>query len=210
MKGLLRRDIYLAGQYLKMMPFIWVFSFFFCLGMKNNTYGMMMALVFDISIILNTMAVEARGGWAYFLACPVSRNRMVREKYLYCLGMHLMILIAGAIPGIVSTLVWHLSWEDFILFWLIGLGYGFYLCGAILPLCYKLRMEMMQGVAVGAMLLPFLLIVLAMYWVERRGYSQINFETVCGVGTLCVGVLLIFWIMSYFLSVRIFQKREIQ
>lgn len=209
MKGLLLKDFYLSRQYARSGLCVWIVAFLFCLGMKNNTYGITMTMIFDMTIMIGIMAADGRGGWASFLTSPVSRDQMVTERYLYCLLMQLLLLAAGILPGIPATLVWHLSWEDMGFMVLVNLCYGFYLAAVTLPLCYKVRTEMMQAVVMVVLLIPFALVILAAaFWLDDQ-HAAIDYALAYRIGGAAAAVLILLWAGSFFLSRRLFRERDI-
>ncbi len=209
MKGLIRKDLYLSASLLKVGIGIWVFAFCFCLGTKSNTYGVMMAMIYEMSVLMSTMTADGKGGWAYALQGPVSRDQIVLEKYGYCMVMNLVLLAAGICNGAAATVFWNLSWEDLLIAGLLNLVYGFYLNAALLPLFYKIGPEHMQLAVLLAMLLPFILIIGAIYWVSLPGNLEIPARTAYQAGAAGLAVMFLLWIGSFFLSRRIFREREI-
>lgn len=210
MKGLLLRDLYGTKQIWK--TFLWLFLF--CLGyavlLKQNSFPLMMTAIMSASITMNTINLDEKGGWAYLLCLPVSRKQIVLEKYLYILALEMVLILCGALISAGVTVRYGLSWEEMFLMLVFAVGYQLYNAAVLIPLNFKFGVEKVRILQFALLMLPYLVIVIAFLGIGGGKLPATFDETAAiRIGAVVVAVLAVCCVASCFISVSIFQKKEI-
>lgn len=213
MRGLLIKDMYIMRQNVKSMLFILaVWSLFFLWGNKSGTFLIsMFTMVAGISV-LSMFSYDRQTKWeAYVLTMPVSRRKIVLEKYLYviitCAAFGLL-----AVAVVVASQILKgrgLSMEfllEVLLNWLIGIAITFFYNSLAIPLTYWLGVEkarMIPSVLIGASV--FLFVIFAS---KNRGIGAVSDHEMTLIFTGAAVTTVVMMILSYFISVTIYSKNE--
>lgn len=100
MKGLILKDLYYIKNNIKLVLLMMVF--WALLYLRSNTYVQGLALICFIlgMLSIGTITVDERGNWnKYALTMPISRKKLILEKYLFINGIVILfftVALAGA------------------------------------------------------------------------------------------------------------------
>lgn len=211
MKGLFLKELYSINVYKKnmllMLAVIIVMSFALPLG---GTYVPTMVMVYMLMTLMNLFALDDSSKWdRYAVSLPLSRRGIVAVRYLFLSGITVVAnlfacvlsVAIGAIRGQEGTLPESLliSASLLLVFLLIA--------SVTVPLCYRFGAEKSRM----AMMAVFALMFLGFIWFLPKlepllaGLSTLSATAlVAGAVALTLGL----YIASYFISVRIYAKKE--
>jgi len=203
-KGLLLKDFYMGAKYMRtylMLVVIFLGSAF----VNDNLFFVFYPCILSSMIAINLLAYDERSKWDAFCgAMPVSKRQVVSGKYLLGLICQCVIVL---LTMLVQALRMHvnggLAWENLN----VLLGTLVSLCcfsvSIPLPLIFRLGVEkgrmvyyVMVGVACGGSF------VAADLLQGERIPSGLSVWTVAGVG-------IVLYMLSWQLSIRWYEKREI-
>lgn len=212
MKGLVLQDIYAMKKTLMLYVGMFFFFMIFAFIMKSPSYAgfMFMGMIMGTNIIFSLLTLGENGGFAFALGLPLSRRQIIKSKYVLLLMGLFIVITLGIIGGVIISLV---SREE--PFWIgavIGSsGYFVFVMEIIIPVCLK------WGTGRGRMLFMAIVAVMAFGVVgfSSKIDSLINnglgndFSSVRILGVVIGAVICVGYFISYMLSQRIFEKKEI-
>lgn len=210
MIGLLLKDLYTMRQYGKTMLLMLIFFGVISAGLDNP------AIFFESFIILmsTTLAItsfsyDTAAKWdRYALSLPVTRKEVVASKYLLSI---LLCLVGTAFSFPISALALTIRPAE-------GFGLrehlyttGALLCAAAFFISILLPLTFRFGVEKGRILIFALFaapgaIVIAL---SKLGVPLPSESTLLGLAKLLPVAVVLLYLFSYFLSVRIYAKKEI-
>ncbi|WP_195573887.1 ABC-2 transporter permease [Paenibacillus sp. 1001270B_150601_E10] len=203
MKGLLFKDLFtikMQSTFLLLVVFLGAFLTF-----SNGNSGFLIVIL-GIVLPVNAIAFDEKANWdKYALTMPISRRDLVTSKYVLSLIVLVLATILSAIfmflirKGDASTNFAALGGS---------LLAGMLLISLLLPLCFKLGTEKARLFLI---LIVFSVVGIGTFILSNdRGISfnlgESSLYTL--VGSIAIAILLIF-IFSMFLSIRIMEKKEI-
>ena len=211
-KGLLLKDFLnlkkLGKQYLMICLGMTVFSVI----TKNPSFITLYIILCSSMTLISSFAFDESVKFdLYQLSLPVSRQDIVKEKYLLLILLNLLPIIPGtALSMVINGFVNTADWTELISF---GVGCGGCLCmiyAVMLPFIFKLGTEkarmIMIGIYVGVFALGYLLVKVLVendiseeILTPGRGSFMI-------AGIFAVAVLII--LGSYFVSKKILLKKD--
>lgn len=213
MKGLLIKDYYILRQSIKSMLFILVvWSLVFLGGRKTGMFLIPMFIMVAGINVLNLFSYDRQTKWeTYVLTLPVPRWKMVLEKYFYAVCISTFFgLIAVAVVAAAAAVKGMAMGQEFLLEllmnWLTGIVISFFYNSFSIPLTYWLGVEK-------ARLIPSVLIAAAVFlFVAFASAYGSGFTVSEGTAAIAIaaGALgtVIMMVLSYFISVRIYKKKE--
>lgn len=213
MRGLLLKDIYMQKQYLKQYVVTLLFFSVFAVILKSPSYLTFMGLVLGLTQMFTVISIDESGGFTYCLTLPVSRRKIVQEKYLLFLIELIVIFAATSVIGGIIAAAANIpvgEWMPQVL----GAG-CFYLLviSVVVPVALKWKVEKARILMLGMILIPVMLIILGSKLMSQQKWSGF-FSPI--VNTLSGGifyvaaalVLVVIVSISYLISVQIFLKKE--
>lgn len=213
MTGLLIKDLYIMRWNMKTMLFILViWSFAFLGGRKTGMFLIPMFIVVAGISVLNLFSYDRQTKWEiYVLTMPVTRWKIVLEKYLYTVfSVALFGAIAVAVVAAAAAIKGMEMGTDFLselMFnWLAGIAASFFYNSISIPLTYWLGVEkarLIPGVLIGAAV--FLFVAYASVYGDSFIVSDSTVFTIiiaCALGSVVIMIL------SYFISAWIYNKKE--
>ncbi|MFR5875557.1 MAG: ABC-2 transporter permease [Eubacterium sp.] len=209
MKGLLLKDWYMIKKYCK--SYLIIFAVFFAVSFvsNDNLFFVFYPCILCGMIPLNLLSYDERSRWIQYSGClPYTKKQIVSAKYLIGLLIQIAVLIVtAAVQCIKMNMNSNFVLNDFIVLMLMMLIIATFTSSISLPFIFKLGVE--RG--------------------RIAYYGMIVF--VCGAGALgsvlfneylkadikpnTILILLSFagvscYILSWYLSVAFYKKREIQ
>ncbi len=209
MKGLLLKDWYMMKKYCK--SYIVIASVFIAVSLvsDDNMFFVFYPCLLCGMIPVNLLGYDERSRWVqYSSSLPYTKTQIVSAKYLIGLFAQItMLIVTGIAQGIKMSINDNFALNDFIVLMLLMLTMTTITSSISLPFIFKLGVEkgrtayyVMIGFVCGASLLAASLF---------RGHlkAEIRPNIIWGVLSLVgIGV----YILSWYLSIVFYKKREIQ
>lgn len=212
MSGLLVKELSVIRRYARQYVLIIVFFFGFSFYLKSPTYMQSMLTMVLAMLTLTGITYDNMAGWdKYVLTMPVDRKTIVLSKYMTTLIFGLIALALGAGGGILLRQVMPEATEGILeiaavsgaLFCVVLFIYGI-----SLPLIFKFGVERTRSLIFAVSLLPVIII----FAVSRiLPESTITPFLENHVGILAAGIAgfcAALYVISYFISVKIYEKKE--
>lgn len=213
MSGLIMKDLcnfkQYAKQYLMMMGFFCVFAF----GTKSPTYIVLMGIMMGMTYTFSSLTLDESGGYAFSLSLPVSRKQVIATKYLMLVLVMLVVIAISSILGAVIALWNKINFTEWIPSMLGAMAFFMLVMSILIPISVKYKVEKARIIFVGMVLVPtiFLFIIVKLIGSDKVDafLNSDNLEQML-IGGLCVFVVIsaICLLFSYFLSIKIFEKKE--
>ncbi len=208
MRGLLLKDLLNLRASARPMLFVLVFYIIFAAATKNFGFVTGMSPFICVMLLFTTFSLDEYNKWDRFiLSGPVSRSTLVGSKYLFAL----LLILAGGIIAFLTLMgfaAFSLGTADFsenVLAILAVMVLAVLLCSAILPLLFKF------GVEKGRLLLLLVFAVPsgAIYLLHEAGVTLPSESQLLGWLTGAVFVIFALFVGSYFLSCKIYEKKDL-
>ena len=209
MTGLLMKDLLnlkrtLLGRLGLMAIYGVVFSAL--MGDASSFLSSMLTVIF-ITVTVSSFSYDALVRWdRYALSLPVSRRDLVASKYLLAVVLAAVGAIAAFAMGVIMGLFHHdLVLEELGLSTVISVGGGLLIVAILLPLIFKFGVEKSRLMLIGVVLIPLGLVYL-LKWLQ---IPLPDFSILMTQAWLAPLAGLLFLGLSYFISVAIFQRKEL-
>ncbi|MGO0905463.1 ABC-2 transporter permease [Clostridioides difficile] len=212
MKGLILKDLLNLKSNMKVMIlFMILFGYMSSIGDGNNSSFVSVIIVLCTTMIVSTFSYDDLNKWdSYVLTMPIKRNTIVLSKYLTMLIFSLMGVIFSLIISIINgyfknTLI--LS-ETLIITGLI-LSISVCFASLILPLIYKFGTEKARLLMIASFLIPTAALLGLKNLLERFN-SNVSIEIILNTLVYCLPfIAILFFVISYFISTKIYCKKEV-
>ena len=209
MKGLLLKDWYMMKKYCKSYIIIAAAFTALSLASKGNMFFVFYPCLLCGMIPVNLLGYDERSRWMqYSGTMPYTKAQLVSAKYLIgLLSQIAMLVVMGTAQGIKTIVSGNFAWNDFIVLMLMMLIMTTLTSSISLPFIFKLGVEkgrtayyVMIGFVCGAS-------VLASSILRGQLVSEIQPNLILAlVAVAGIGI----YILSWYLSIVFFKKREIQ
>ncbi|AXU72034.1 TPA: ABC-2 transporter permease [Clostridioides difficile] len=212
MKGLILKDLLnLKGNIKFILLFIIMFGFMSSLGDGNVNNFIGVIIVLCTTMIVSTFSYDDLNKWdSYVLTMPISRNDIVLSKYLTMLifsfiGVLVSLIVSVTIGYFKNTLILNETLLINALILSISVCFG----SLILPLIYKFGTERARLLMILCFLVPTLALLVFKSILENIS-SPISIEVI--LNTLVYSlpfVAILLFVISYFISSKIYSKKEV-
>lgn len=216
MKGLFVKDLKLmSGQ----KKFVFLVFLIACMLMATN--GAMFVgnylMIFCSMLVVGTISYdEFDNGNAFLFTLPISRKEYVREKYIFGLGVCMVVcfITTLVIMGYQSVVVEHYNWVEGIISSVSGIFVSGFLLSFMIPLQLKFGSEKGRLVLVG---ISGIIGVICFVAVKITKKFDADIDELSHwldaihpgiVAAGFVGVVLVMIVISYLISVRVMEKKE--
>lgn len=211
MSGLLIKEYFTLRRYVKQYVLLFIFFGALSIYMESMTYFQCMVTMSMCMLIFTGMSYDTVSGWDKFvLTMPVSRKDIVGSKYLCCIIYAIFAIIATTLFSVVLGYIHPMREDDLMLLAITAaalLCIIFLIYSILIPLIYKLGVEKTRIIMIAVIMIPifgFMGIyeyIPASVWkfIERH----VGFMAAAGAA-FCV----LMYIISYFVSLSIFNKKE--
>jgi len=210
MIGLLIKDFYTLRQYGKTMLFMLVFFAVICTGLDNPaTFFEGFFIIMSMMITITSFSYDALAKWdRYALSLPVTRKDIVAGKYLLSV---ILCLFATIISFLISAVILRFDpVEGF------GMAEHLYATGAIicaalffsgilLPLTFQFGVEKSRIFLLAIFAAP----TAAVIALDKIGIPMPTEASLIALSKLLPFLMIVFYLLSYYLSVRIYSAKEI-
>ena len=209
MKGLLLKDWYMMKKYCRAYLLIAVVFIAVSLFSNDNLFFVFYPCLLCGMIPVNLLGYDERSRWMqYSGTLPYTKTQIVSGKYLIGLLSQITILVATGVAQAAKMLIAHnFELGDFAVLMLLMLIVSTLTSSICLPFVFKLGVEkgrtayyIMIGFVCGAS-------VLASSILRRQLISEIKPNLILALVAV-VGICV--YILSWYLSIVFFKKREIQ
>lgn len=209
MTGLLMKDLLnLKRTLLGMLGLMAIYGVVFSalMGDASSFLSSMLTVIF-ITVTVSSFSYDALVRWdRYALSLPVSRQDLVASKYLLAVVLAAVGAIAAFAMGVIMGLFHHdLVLEELGLSTVISVGGGLLIVAILLPLIFKFGVEKSRLMLIGVVLIPLGLVYL-LKWLQ---IPLPDFSILMTQAWLAPLAGLLFLGLSYFISVAIFQRKEL-
>ena len=209
MKGLLLKDWYMMKKYCRSYIFIADVFIAVSLGSNDNMFFVFYPCLLCGMIPVNLLSYDERSHWMqYSGTLPYTKDQIVSAKYLIGLFAQVTILIVtGIAQGIKMMLAGNFVFGEFAVLMLLVLIIAAFTSSITLPFMFKLGVEkgrtayyVMIGFVCGAS-------VFASSFLRGQIVAEIQPNTLlAALAVAGIGV----YILSWYLSIVFFRKKEIQ
>ncbi len=206
MKGLLLKDLFTLRKQGKVYLLLIVFYLFYSIVTKN--VSMMSAMIAMLCAIapITTLAYDENCKWdRYALSMPISKKMMVLSKYVFGLLLILIsMVIVAPLSMVVVTYTGEMAFKPAFIILLMVNAIAVLFISVLLPLLFKFGVEKGR-------LLMFVIFFIPMAFVyiyKKTNLGLPSKETLTSLGYLSPLLLLIIFLISIAISIRIYEKKE--
>lgn len=215
MKGMLIKDFSLLKGQKQFFMIAIMFAFIFLFLTDMAGFGVSYLMVMFIIFTLSTIAYdEYDNGNAFLFTLPISRKRYVQEKYVFCLVISAVVCLVDIALILVMNYVKDGTDVEMLLVTLAAAcAVGIVMMAVMIPLQLKFGSEKRQMAMIAGFVIFFFLLYVGKKLVDRFGIpSFINkigsLSMGCVVGMITV-LVIVMTLISYWISVRIMEKKEL-
>lgn len=204
MKGLLLKDIYNMKSF--GVTTLAIVALYAVISLISGNVSMLtsLLLVFCAMLPMSSTSIDEQAKWGAYAQCmPISRKMIVDAKYLFIL----LILVAAAALAFAVTAISSL-WAP-IVWGEVLLSNAIILCMVLIantvtvPVTYKVGAEKARLITIVVFLLLMLPVLLLMGNVESFNGLPSSILVLVPI------VAVVLFTLSYFISVRIYQEKEL-
>ncbi len=207
MTGLIVKDFLVSKRYMRTIFLLLAFYVLFSFAMGSSSFILFMTPLFFTMMTITSFAYDNAAKWnAYALTMPVTRGDLVFSKYivsaLYALSGCVLALAVSAVVDLVSgrPLTGELG-----MMVLGALGASLTIISIVLPLIFKFGVEKARMMMVAVFVIPSVLAVV----LPQSGIPMPSEELLKSLAILSPFLVVAVFVGSYFLSNRIFSKKDL-
>lgn len=212
MKGLLRKDLYVLVKYIRsyllLIVFFWALYIFGNHGFFYFGYPIIMISMMGLTLT----SLDEHSHWdQYCASLPVTRAQMVSGKYTL---LGLLMLTVTILSGLVSLLFSHrigTSFQSTVYLAAFMLGIGLVMPSVSLPLVFKFGTEKARWVSLLTTALCIVLFFILSSLFFENLFDDITYQSYLPLEFMLLALPagLLLYAVSWILSVKIYQKREL-
>ncbi len=207
MTGLIVKDFLVSKRYMRTIFLLLAFYALFSFAMGSSSFILFMTPLFFTMMTITSFAYDNAAKWnTYALTMPVTRGDLVFSKYivsaLYALSGCVLALVVSAVVDLVSgrPLTGELG-----MMVLGALGASLTIISIVLPLIFKFGVEKARMMMVAVFVIPSVLAVV----LPQSGIPMPSEELLKSLAILSPFLVVAVFVGSYFLSNRIFSKKDL-
>lgn len=210
MIGLLLKDFYTLRQYGKTMLFMLVFFAVISAGLDNPaTFFEGMFILMSMMVTITSFSYDALAKWdRYALSLPITRKEIVAGKYLLSF---ILCLISAILSFLISLIVLKVSpvegfgMSEHLFATGAIISAAFFFSGILLPLIFQFGVEKSRIFLLAIFAAP----TAAVIALDKTGMQMPTEASFIAFAKLLPFLIIIFYLLSYLLSVRIYSSKEI-
>lgn len=211
MTGLLSKEFYTLKRYALSYGAALVMFLMLSIMMGSAMYLQSMLTMSLGMLTLTGMTYDKMYGWdKLVLTMPVKRSQIVLSKYIANIIMGIVALTLSTGIGVVVVHFFKMeeeSSEILLITAVLLLAVLLLVYAIILPLIYKMGVERARIFMVMVVMVPVLFISLIVDYIPESWILFIG-EHVVLSGSLFVGAAVLCYVVSYFVSVKIYKAKE--
>lgn len=212
MKGLLLKDLMISKRSLISITCIFLIMIFISLGMRSD-YSLIsdgtlsfITVIFSVLLSINLFANDETCKWNnYVLSLPVSKRQLVLGRYVYLL---LAIFTATCLSFLLSVASGKPLQVEIILQILSSVAVSLVLIGLLVPLMYYFGTQTARIILMGVFFVFFILISLLKKM--PISISEPSDQFIIYIIALSYGVSVLLYYLSYLISRKIVEQKDIQ
>lgn len=217
MKGLIIKDLCVIKNQMRSLLLILVFFVFISIINKDATFTLFLVPFYMIMILITTFSYDEFNKWdCYCNSLPLSRKEIVKAKYLLFNATSLIVLVLGILASIiVPNFIENTTFES-IYASIIGVAFGICLVISLLiPFYYKFgsqkgRIMLFLTITILALIIGIITSLDIFNNVELMNIINSLNNLSLGMFTLLlIIVTVIIMTISYYISVRIYNNKEL-
>ncbi len=217
MKGLIIKDLCVIKNQMRSLLLILVFFVFISIINKDATFTLFLVPFYMIMILITTFSYDEFNKWeCYCNSLPLSRKEIVKAKYLLFNATSLIVLVLGILASIiVPNFIENTTFES-IYASIIGVAFGICLVISLLiPFYYKFgsqkgRIMLFLTITILALIIGIITSLDIFNNVELMNMINSLNNLSLGMFTLLlIIVTVIIMTISYYISVRIYNNKEL-
>ena len=217
MKGLIIKDLCVIKNQMRSLLLILVFFVFISIINKDATFILFLVPFYMIMILITTFSYDEFNKWeCYWNSLPLSRKEIVKAKYLLFNATSLIVLVLGILASIiVPNFIENTTFES-IYASIIGVAFGICLVISLLiPFYYKFgsqkgRIMLFLTITILALIIGIITSLDIFNNVELMNIINSLNNLSLGMFTLLlIIVTVIIMTISYYISVRIYNNKEL-
>ena len=217
MKGLIIKDLCVIKNQMRSLLLILVFFVFISIINKDATFTLFLVPFYMIMILITTFSYDEFNKWeCYCNSLPLSRTVIVKAKYLLFNATSLIVLVLGILASIiVPNFIENTTFES-IYASIIGVAFGICLVISLLiPFYYKFgsqkgRIMLFLTITILALIIGIITSLDIFNNVELMNIINSLNNLSLGMFTLLlIIVTVIIMTISYYISVRIYNNKEL-
>lgn len=217
MKGLIIKDLCVIKNQMRSLLLILVFFVFISIINKDATFILFLVPFYMIMILITTFSYDEFNKWeCYCNSLPLSRKEIVKAKYLLFNATSLIVLVLGILASIiVPSFIENITFES-IYASIIGVAFGICLVISLLiPFYYKFgsnkgRIMLFITITILALIIGIITSLDIFNNVELMNMiNSLNNLSIGMFTLLLIIVTVIIMTISYYISVRIYNNKEL-
>ncbi len=217
MKGLIIKDLCVIKNQMRSLLLILVFFVFISIINKDATFILFLVPFYMIMILITTFSYDEFNKWeCYCNSLPLSRKEIVKAKYLLFNATSLIVLVLGILASIiVPSFIENTTFES-IYASIIGVAFGICLVISLLiPFYYKFgsnkgRIMLFLTITILALIIGIITSLDIFNNVELMNMiNSLNNLSIGMFTLLLIIVTVIIMTISYYISVRIYNNKEL-
>ncbi len=210
MIGLLLKDLYTMRQYGKTLLFMLVFFGLISSGLDNPaTFFEGFIILMSMMLTISSFSYDGLAKWdRYALSLPVTRKEIVAAKYLLSIILCLLgTVLSFVISAVVLTIkpVEGFGLTEQLFATAVIICAALFFTGILLPLTFQFGVEKSRIFMLAVFAAPTAAIIA----LDKMGVPMPTESSLLSLAKLLPIAVAIFYLFSYFLSVRIFSGKEI-
>ncbi len=211
MSGLLVKEYYTLHRYIKQYILLFIFFGALSVYMDSVIYFQAMVTMSMCMLVFTGMSYDSTAGWdKYVMTMPVSRKDVVRSKYIICVIYAATAIVVSGIFSIIINRIYPMEDVGLMLMTIMAmtlLCLIFIIYSILLPMIFKLGVEKTRILMIAVIMIPvFAILGTAEYMPESVLDFIEQHAAIFGAAGVIMSVLI--YCISYFISVRIFSKKE--
>ena len=217
MKGLIIKDLCVLKNQMKTLLLVLAFFIIFSIINEDATFILFLVPFYMIMILITTFSYDEFNKWeCYCNSLPLSRKEIVKAKYLLFNATSLIVLVLGILASIiVPSFIENTTFES-IYASIIGVAFGICLVISLLiPFYYKFgsnkgRIMLFLTITILALIIGIITSLDIFNNVELMNMiNSLNNLSIGMFTLLLIIVTVIIMTISYYISVRIYNNKEL-
>lgn len=210
MTGLILKDLLNLRKYMKQLGLILILYIFLSINFKSPNYIIFMMILLTSMMIVTSMAYDESTKWdKYALTMPITKEDLVKSKYALLVLLALSGGIISIIFGfIISKFIGVTNYKElFLTSGGVALA-SLFLFSILLPIIFKLGTEKARIFMMLIFAIPAILVTGLSSFLKDLSIPMPTEEQIKYLGYVSPIIVLIFFVISYQISVYILNKKD--
>lgn len=210
MTGLILKDLLNLRKYMKQLGLILILYIFLSINFKSPNYIIFMMILLTSMMIVTSMAYDESTKWdKYALTMPITKEDLVKSKYALLVLLALSGGIISIIFGfIISKFIGVTNYKELLLTSGGVALASLFLFSILLPIIFKLGTEKARIFMMLIFAIPAILVTGLSSFLKDLSIPMPTEEQIKYLGYVSPIIVLIFFVISYQISVSILNKKD--